>query len=179
MSLDAMSQRARQTNRSTRCATGSRGGLGHVRRRKRPTSRFRSGERRTAQVRQGRLGPGCDASWAEHIPTARADRRDGALHASSRTAVVSGNDVGWASHRVAHGGGRSPRGPPAPRASRRERTIVTVAGPAEPSLSCVRCGHQIETCAFCERDECRESLCYRCVRVLLGQELPHPHGHGD
>ncbi len=43
---------------------------------------------------------------------------------------------------------------------------------------CLRCGAIIEACAFCERDDCREQLCYRCVRVAVRQQVVEPHGHG-
>jgi hypothetical protein len=46
------------------------------------------------------------------------------------------------------------------------------------TTSCSRCGVVIDGCAFCERQECRELLCYRCVRITLGQEIAQPHRHG-
>ncbi len=51
------------------------------------------------------------------------------------------------------------------------------AVPPRP-VSCNQCARAIEECAFCEREECRDALCYRCVRIALAQELPQPHGHG-
>ncbi len=46
------------------------------------------------------------------------------------------------------------------------------------ALSCVRCGTSIVDCAFCEQVQCREALCYRCVRIALAQQVGQPHGHG-
>ena len=54
-------------------------------------------------------------------------------------------------------------------------TSVDERGGAGP---CTRCRTAIEECAFCQREECRELLCYRCVRILLGQQVSEPHGHG-
>jgi hypothetical protein len=45
-------------------------------------------------------------------------------------------------------------------------------------LVCRDCGAQIECCEFCERDACPEGLCYGCVIVTIGQEIPQPHAHG-
>ena len=44
--------------------------------------------------------------------------------------------------------------------------------------TCGRCESRIERCAFCENEACTLPLCYRCVRIVLGQELVHPHDHG-
>lgn len=44
--------------------------------------------------------------------------------------------------------------------------------------SCTRCGRVAQGCAFCQREGCHELLCYRCVRIALGQQVPQPHGHG-
>lgn len=43
---------------------------------------------------------------------------------------------------------------------------------------CSRCASDIELCAFCEKEGCPDPLCYRCVRLVLGQELAQPHDHG-
>lgn len=47
-----------------------------------------------------------------------------------------------------------------------------------PTVVCSACGRAIECCALCETIECRELLCYRCVRVAVRQELRQPHVHG-
>lgn len=44
--------------------------------------------------------------------------------------------------------------------------------------ACAVCGALVELCAFCEREGCPETICYRCLRIELGQSLPHPHVHG-
>lgn len=43
---------------------------------------------------------------------------------------------------------------------------------------CSACGKTTEVCAFCERSDCSHAVCYRCLRVALGQSLDHPHDHG-
>ncbi len=48
----------------------------------------------------------------------------------------------------------------------------------QPEASCERCGAVVERCAFCDQGQCRDPLCYRCVRIALGLEIPQPHGHG-
>ncbi len=48
----------------------------------------------------------------------------------------------------------------------------------QPTASCERCGADVERCAFCDEELCRDALCYRCVRILLGVEIPQPHPHG-
>lgn len=45
-------------------------------------------------------------------------------------------------------------------------------------LMCTRCGIGIEICALCERENCPHAICYRCLRIELGQSLAHPHPHG-
>ena len=49
---------------------------------------------------------------------------------------------------------------------------------AETAIACSRCGIAIECCTLCEKTDCRERLCYRCVRIAIGQELRQPHAHG-
>lgn len=49
--------------------------------------------------------------------------------------------------------------------------------PREPA-TCTRCGVVVELCAFCEREVCPEMICYRCLRIQLGQSMAHPHAHG-
>lgn len=46
------------------------------------------------------------------------------------------------------------------------------------ALACERCGVVLEICAFCERDVCGHPICYRCLRLQLGQSMAHPHVHG-
>ncbi len=48
----------------------------------------------------------------------------------------------------------------------------------QPAASCGQCGAAVERCAFCDEEQCLEALCYRCVRINLGLEVPQPHGHG-
>ena len=43
---------------------------------------------------------------------------------------------------------------------------------------CRGCGTVVEICAFCERGDCPETICYRCLRIELVQSLPQPHVHG-
>ncbi len=50
--------------------------------------------------------------------------------------------------------------------------------PAPARALCSRCQIAIEWCAVCEREDCRERLCYRCVRIAFRQEVRQPHGHG-
>ncbi len=46
------------------------------------------------------------------------------------------------------------------------------------TLTCTRCGVTVELCAFCEREECPEAICYRCLRMGLGESMAQPHAHG-
>lgn len=46
------------------------------------------------------------------------------------------------------------------------------------ALTCTRCDVVVEVCAFCERVACRETICYRCLRIQLRQSMDHPHAHG-
>jgi hypothetical protein len=46
------------------------------------------------------------------------------------------------------------------------------------ALTCKRCGVVVEHCAFCERGECPEAICYRCLRIACRQALGEPHAHG-
>ncbi len=39
--------------------------------------------------------------------------------------------------------------------------------------TCTRCGGAIGGCALCQREECRDLLCYRCVRILLASRWPN------
>ena len=45
-------------------------------------------------------------------------------------------------------------------------------------VRCSRCGTEIEVCAFCQRPDCSQVVCYRCLRVDLGESMDHPHPHG-
>ncbi len=45
-------------------------------------------------------------------------------------------------------------------------------------LTCTLCGSVVELCAFCERDGCGQTICYRCLRIQLGQSIAHLHVHG-
>jgi hypothetical protein len=45
-------------------------------------------------------------------------------------------------------------------------------------LICTSCGAVIDLCAFCERAPCPEAICYRCLRVALGDWMAEPHTHG-
>jgi hypothetical protein len=50
----------------------------------------------------------------------------------------------------------------------------------EPKVSviCVQCGSAIEVCSFCERLDCGQAICYRCLRLELRESMAHPHLHG-
>jgi hypothetical protein len=45
-------------------------------------------------------------------------------------------------------------------------------------VTCTRCDLVVAVCAFCEREVCHETICYRCLRIQLGQSMGHPHVHG-
>jgi hypothetical protein len=45
-------------------------------------------------------------------------------------------------------------------------------------LLCTRCGIVIELCSFCERAQCPEAICGRCLRIELGESMAQPHAHG-
>jgi hypothetical protein len=44
--------------------------------------------------------------------------------------------------------------------------------------ACSRCDKPLDCCAFCEEADCSDCICYRCLRVALGQAVPEPHAHG-
>lgn len=44
--------------------------------------------------------------------------------------------------------------------------------------ACTQCHVVIELCSFCEKEVCRDTICYRCLRIQLGQSMAHPHVHG-
>jgi hypothetical protein len=45
-------------------------------------------------------------------------------------------------------------------------------------LLCTRCGVVIELCAFCERAQCPDAICARCLRIELGESMAQPHARG-
>jgi hypothetical protein len=49
---------------------------------------------------------------------------------------------------------------------------------ASASLCCSGCSTRIEECAFCDEPDCGVAMCYGCLNVALGQEMPQPHAHG-
>jgi hypothetical protein len=49
---------------------------------------------------------------------------------------------------------------------------------AQVMTACRVCGVDVERCAGCERERCGAMICYRCLRLQLGQSLAHPHVHG-
>jgi hypothetical protein len=49
---------------------------------------------------------------------------------------------------------------------------------ASAALRCSRCGTRITECAFCDEPDCPAAICYGCLNVALGQEMPQPHVHG-
>ena len=55
---------------------------------------------------------------------------------------------------------------------------MTTLGDQTATGRCGQCDVAIEVCAFCESEECRVPLCYRCVRIGLAQEVRQPHLHG-
>ncbi len=49
---------------------------------------------------------------------------------------------------------------------------------APAATRCSRCGVRIDECACCEEQGCGAAICYGCMNVALGQEMPQPHAHG-
>lgn len=47
-----------------------------------------------------------------------------------------------------------------------------------PAASCTGCGVVVERCGFCEREDCPEMICSRCLRIELRESLPQLHVHG-
>ncbi len=45
-------------------------------------------------------------------------------------------------------------------------------------LVCCLCDGWIECCEFCDGEDCPKAICYRCVIVAVGQEIPQIHPHG-
>jgi hypothetical protein len=46
---------------------------------------------------------------------------------------------------------------------------------SEEAPTCKQCSTAVECCAFCERKDCSETICHRCLRIALGQSLAHPY----
>jgi hypothetical protein len=46
------------------------------------------------------------------------------------------------------------------------------------ALVCEHCDCDIESCAFCDSEDCPKPVCYGCVIVDIGQEIEEPHAHG-
>jgi len=46
------------------------------------------------------------------------------------------------------------------------------------TASCRQCRIAVDLCAFCQKEDCPHPMCYRCVRIVLRQEIPQPHVHG-
>jgi hypothetical protein len=40
------------------------------------------------------------------------------------------------------------------------------------TLACKGCGREVECCAFCDSEECGETICYRCVLYELDEARP-------
>ncbi len=49
---------------------------------------------------------------------------------------------------------------------------------ATAATRCSRCGRRIDECACCNEPDCGAAICYRCLNVAVGQEMPQPHAHG-
>ena len=48
----------------------------------------------------------------------------------------------------------------------------------ERMLACLGCDRSIECCSFCDEEDCRVAICYRCVVLALGESAPSLHTHG-
>ena len=46
------------------------------------------------------------------------------------------------------------------------------------AIVCEHCGMVMESCAFCERNDCGHVICYLCLRTALRETMAHPHVHG-
>jgi hypothetical protein len=55
---------------------------------------------------------------------------------------------------------------------------MTPTEEAAGKLTCSNCDAVLETCAFCEREQCPEAICSRCLRIALGEAMTEPHAHG-
>ena len=44
--------------------------------------------------------------------------------------------------------------------------------------ACCRCDTETDCCAFCDEPDCERAICYRCVRIALGQGVANCHPHG-
>lgn len=49
---------------------------------------------------------------------------------------------------------------------------------AKQQLRCGECGCVIGCCEFCDDEECPKAICYGCLIVAIGQEIPELHTHG-
>jgi hypothetical protein len=49
---------------------------------------------------------------------------------------------------------------------------------ARQAPTCMVCGVVVEWCGCCERVDCPEMICSRCLRIQLRESLPSLHGHG-
>jgi hypothetical protein len=49
---------------------------------------------------------------------------------------------------------------------------------APQAPTCIACRVAVERCGCCERVECPETICSRCLRIQLRESLPQLHVHG-
>ncbi len=52
------------------------------------------------------------------------------------------------------------------------------AAESSEDVTCMECDAIVEYCAVCEREDCPGTICYRCLRIQIGQMVPQPHPHG-
>jgi hypothetical protein len=55
---------------------------------------------------------------------------------------------------------------------------MTAGAAAREPPTCIVCGVVVECCGCCERVDCPETICSRCLRIQLRESLPQPHLHG-
>jgi hypothetical protein len=56
--------------------------------------------------------------------------------------------------------------------------VIEEAAALQP---CSSCGMPTECCEFCDSLDCRAPVCYRCLRMAMGQmgqAVPQPHARG-
>ena len=41
-------------------------------------------------------------------------------------------------------------------------------------VKCSKCACVLEECACCDEPDCEAAICYRCLNLALGQQVPQP-----
>ena len=50
---------------------------------------------------------------------------------------------------------------------------------AETASRCLKCGTAIEECACCQKTDCGVAICFDCLNIAIGQDVPQTHSRED